>query len=94
MANLVVDTNKLNECGQDIIALTKELNEEFNALFSRISNMSSKTYEWVGNAANDYIRRTNLEKKQYIKLINSLNKYGKELIEIASDYKTATNNLR
>lgn len=94
MGNLIVDTKKLNECGHDIISLTKELNEEFDALFTRIANMNTRTFEWVGSASEDFIRRSNIEKIQYTKMINTLNKYGKVLIETASEYDSCARKLR
>lgn len=94
MGNLIVDTVKLKESGEDIIILTKELKEELDALFTRITNMNTRTYEWVGPASQDFIRRTNIEKIQYNKIINSLNKYGKALIEVSDRYDTYINKLR
>lgn len=93
MEKLVVDTKKLEESGKDIIALTKELNEEFSALFTRIANMNTRTFEWVGTASQDFIRRTNIEKTQYTKMLNTLNKYGKILIEAAEDYEKHANKI-
>lgn len=93
MANLIVDTDKLNDSGQDILRLTKELNEEFNAMFTRISNISSNTMEWVGTSANDFIRRANIEKIQYAKLINTLNKYGNHLLVAADKYQNDIKNI-
>lgn len=87
MYSLNVDTNSLKESGQDIISLTSELNEEFQALFSRISNMNNRTFEWVGSGADEFIRRTNIEKVQYLRLINVLKKYGKILIDVANEYE-------
>lgn len=86
MENLIVDTKKLNESGQDIIRLTREMNEEINSLFSRISSMNTITREWIGSASAEFIKRSNIEKIQYIKLINSLNKYGQFLIDASNDY--------
>lgn len=93
MSNLLVDIDKLNESGQDIIRLSRELNEEFNALFSRISNITN-TGEWIGQAAEDFVRRTNLEKIQYLKMKDSIYKYGKSLLDVCDEYKKAINNLR
>jgi len=87
MYSLNVDTNSLKESGRDIISLTTELNEEFQALFSRISNMSNRTFEWVGASADEFIRRTNIEKAQYAKLVNILKQYGKLLIDVADEYE-------
>lgn len=89
MGNLVVDTTKLNESGTNIQELAKELNEEFNALFSRISNMNTKTMEWIGPSSQNYIQRTNLEKIQYINLVKTINNYGKLLISAANAYEKA-----
>lgn len=94
MENLIVDTKKLNESGQDIISLTRELNEEFDALFSRIANISTRTFEWVGAASEDFIRRTNIEKTQYVKMVSTLNKYGKILIDTANEYDSYVSKLR
>ena len=86
MDNLNVDTAKLNESGQDILLLTNELRSQLDALFNRISNMSTKTLEWVGQSSENFIRRTNIEKIQYMKLLESLNLYGKALVETANSY--------
>lgn len=93
MGNLIVDTKKLDESGKDIIFLTRELNEEFSALFTRISNMNTKTFEWVGSASQEFIRRINLEKVQYTKMINTLNKYGKTLVDAANEYESYVNKI-
>lgn len=86
MTNLNVDTVKLKESGHDIIALTNELREELEAFFTRLSNMNTRTFEWVGGSSNEFIRRCNIEKTQYIKIANTLSNYGKILIEAADDY--------
>ena len=86
MENLNIDTIKLNESGQDIIALTRELKEEFDMLFTRISNMRTRTLEWVGSSSEQFISRTNVEKIQYNKLISTLNNYGKILVDVSMEY--------
>ena len=86
MSNLNVDTARLAQSGQDIITLTKELKEEFEVLFSRISNMATRTLEWVGPSSEQFIERTNIEKIQYIKIVNTLNNYGKMLVEASENY--------
>lgn len=94
MEKLVVDTKKLNQDGKDIIALTKELSEAFTALFTRIENMNNKTFEWVGAASQEFIRRTNIEKIEYTKMINTLNKYGKTLVNAAQEYEEHIKKIR
>lgn len=89
MSKLIVDTNKLLTSGNDIISLTRELNEQINILFSRISNMNSNTLEWVGASANEFIRQANIQKSQYVKMIQILNKYGNVLKNAANYYETS-----
>lgn len=82
-----IDTVKLKENGKDILYLKNELNEEINALYTRISNISTNTLEWIGPSSNSFIQRCNLEKSQYNKLIDSLNKYGNYLVDVADEYE-------
>lgn len=93
MGNLIVDTKKLSESGNDILTLTSELKEEFEALFARITNMNTRTFEWVGPASEDFIRRTNIEKIQYIKILDTLNKYGKILTYAAQEYENSAKKI-
>ena len=48
--------------------------------------MPVTTREWIGPAANEYVRRTNLEKIAYNLIISDLNKYGKALVNAADRY--------
>lgn len=84
MAEFKVDTVKLRETGKDIIKLTNELNEVFNLLFSRINNMPVTTKEWTGNAALEFVRKINIERKYYNAFKDNLCSYGK-LLTIVSD---------
>ena len=86
MTNLQIDTKKLRENGEDILILVKELNEEFDALFNRISNMNTRTYEWIGSSSAEYVRRANIEKTQYKKFTNSLSEYGRILVSAAENF--------
>lgn len=86
MANLQIDTKKIRENGEDILILIKELNEEFDMLFNRISNINTRTYEWIGSSSAEYIRRANIERTQYKKFTNSLSKYASALISIADNF--------
>lgn len=93
MDNINVDTVKLKESGIDILNLAKELNEQIEMFFSRISNMSSNTREWVGNNANEFVRISNIEKIEYKKLIQTLNSYGNFLVNAANNYEECIKNM-
>lgn len=90
----IVDTNKLREDSRSLVELTKELNEEINSLYLRISNMGTRTLEWVGSSSENFIRRSNIEKVQYVKMINSLTKYAKFLEIVANEYDSLINKVR
>ena len=83
MANLNVDTTKMRECGEDIMELSNELGENFEQLFTRLANIPAKTYEWVGNSANTFAMKANIEKSNYVKLKNDIYRFGKHLVESA-----------
>lgn len=87
MERFLIDTAKTKQSGADIIRLANELNEQINALYSRLSNMNKTTMEWVGDAANEYIRVANLQKAQYTKIVKILKQYGKNLIDTAELYE-------
>ena len=89
MNNFDIDTKELYNLGSDIMKLSNELNEELEGLFNRITNMSKVTQEWVGDSANEYVRKAKIEKADYIKYKNSLYKYGKTLCDIAVEYDNA-----
>lgn len=76
-----VDTIKMRECGQSIIDISNELNELFDGLFSRISNMPIKTFEWVGDSANAFVKTSKIDKIQYLTFDNEIYKLGKFLVD-------------
>lgn len=93
MSKLDIETNELYLCGQDIMKLTNELNEQFETLFNRIDGMNKNTFEWVGNSSNEFIRRSNIEKREYYKIKDELYNYGKVLTEIANEYEKISSEI-
>lgn len=89
MNSFDIDTKELNQCGIDIMELSSELNDAFVELFDRLSNINTKTGEWIGNSANEYVKQIKVEKAEYINFKNSIYKYGKTLCEIAAEYEAA-----
>lgn len=84
MANINVDTSKMRECGENIMELSNELGENFEQLFTRLTNMPAKTFEWVGSSANNFSMIANIEKSDYVKLKNNIYRFGKHLVESAN----------
>lgn len=89
-----VDTIKMRECGKDIIKITNTLNELYNGLFSRISNMPTNTGEWVGESADKFVTLANIDKVQYLNYNNEIAKMGKLLVDYSYKFENDCNNVR
>lgn len=88
-----IDSTKLNDSGKDIMLLSKELNEEFEALFTELANLE-KSSTWIGGSASEFIRKSQIEKAEYMKFKNSIWKYGNLLSEASSTYEGTINSLK
>lgn len=84
MADIQVDTKRLNECGNEIMKLANEFNEELDMLFKRIENIPTVTHEWVGDSANKFVALSKIDKVQYYILKDALYSEGKYLVESAN----------
>lgn len=93
MAQIEADTNKMRECGNDIMQLAIEIGDQFNNLFNRIQNMPVKTGEWTGVAASTFVSSVLAEKAQYMQLKDELYNYGKYLVEGANDLESEIRSL-
>ena len=87
MNNFDIDTKELYALGMDITLLSKELNEELSNLFMNLSNINHNV--WKGVSANEFARRANIEKIEFLKFSDSVYKYGKSLCDIAEKYDSA-----
>lgn len=93
MSKVDIETKELYLCGQDIMQLTNELNEQFETLFNRIDRINKNTFEWVGTSSNEFVRRSNIEKKEYYRIKDELYNYGKILTEIANEYENLSSEI-
>lgn len=85
MVNIdLIDTKKMNECGTDILKQVSDYKEIIDNLYNKINNMPNKTFEWVGNGANQYVETINTDYKLYCDINDILTKYGNFLIDSAS----------
>ena len=64
-----IDTDKLREIGNNILSETNIFKSNIDFLYDRINNINSKTFEWVGNGAN------NFSSELYSKLSDNKNWY-------------------
>lgn len=89
MARVNVDTNKMRECGSNIVNLSKEYLSIVNALFTRLSKVNQNG-EWSGVSADKFIENVNKSKNSYISLGNQLKQYGDVLIQNANEFDRAS----
>ena len=91
---IIMDTTKMKECGNDIMALTIEIGNELDALFDRIANIPVKSFEWTGEAANLFAQNARKDKVQYMKFKDDLYNKGKLLVECASNLEANIGGLK
>ena len=84
MADVNIDTEKMKECGKDIMALSAEIGDEFNYIFDKIINMPTITLEWTGDSALAYANKIKHDKVRYIEFKKQLYEYGKALVDYAN----------
>lgn len=84
MAKIDFDTLKIKEIGNDIIELSGELNNALESLYSRMENMPTKTKEWIGKSANDYVKILKKEKERYMDFKDTICDYGEYLVDLST----------
>lgn len=94
MSTIDINSNYIKEAGNDIIALSREIGELLNNTFSMIENMPTRTGEWQGEAAKDFAALAKMDKNNYIRLNNDVNKYGKYLVDYASNMESIIARVR
>lgn len=88
-----IDTEKVKKSGQDIVRLSEELNEIIESMYYKICNMPTLTGEWVGGAAELFVKQANIiEKKDALDVKQTLKKFGNELINCAEKYEIEIKN--
>ncbi len=87
MQKINVNTEKLKECGNDMLNLAIELNQQIDGLFNELTNIENTC--WNGYSANEFVRFCKLDKKQYVKFKNNLYKEGKFLLDSAQMLESA-----
>lgn len=79
-----IDTDKLREIGNNILSETNIFKSNIDFLYDRINNINSKTFEWVGNGANNFIEKFNLDFNYYNDIYVFLREYGNYFIEFSN----------
>lgn len=80
-----IDTEKMRESAKDIMSLANELTVVLDDMFDKLSSVSKRSV-WIGDSAEEYSNRVNIEKKDYINFSKVLYQYGKVLNDTANEY--------
>ena len=88
MAVIDVNTNYINDAGNDIISLTNEIRAILDDTFSMIENMTSETGEWQGKAAQEFVASANVDRANYNKFNQEVNNFGKYLIDYSNSMES------
>jgi len=89
-----VDTQRMRECGTNMIKLAGTYRDVMNELFERIEKMPTVTKEWMGIGAREFVKNVNDGKPQYQELGEAIEKYGKHLLETADSMDAAVTRRR
>ena len=82
MANIEIDTNRLNSDGRRILELTRQYDVIVNNMFDELRNNVKQN--WNGQAANNYINNLKYELDFFKKFSSQLSKYGDELVKVSN----------
>lgn len=80
-----IDTEKMRESAKDIMSLANELTVVLDDMFDKLSSVSQRSV-WIGDSAEEYSNRVNIEKNDYINFSKILYQYGKVLNDTANEY--------
>lgn len=94
MSTIDINSAYIKEAGNDIITLTREINELINDTFLLMENMTLKSGEWQGDAAKYFASTAKMDKSNYLKLSNNINQYGKFLVDYASNMESVIARVR
>ena len=94
MAQIEIDTGKLQEIGYKIQDDVKRVNDKLNDLFKRIENVPVITGEWVGASSIKFVNLAKLEKSKYYKLKDDINIYGKFLCNLSDSADNCITRIR
>ena len=85
MIDINYDTSKMKSLGNNLISLSNNYVTLINALQARMRQMPTVSKEWVGPAAERFIRLVDLEMATYVELGTQITSYAEHLIQAADN---------
>ena len=88
-----IDTQKIRNCGNDILKLVEDLRGTYTSMFNELSNVSNSRV-WIGDNADKFISSLAQDKLEFMNYVNSLSKYGNYLLDTATQYEKTIDGVR
>lgn len=89
MIDIKIDSNTIEKSGVDFLKLVAEYNQLYNDMFNKIVSINKEGNIWKGSAANAFVERVMNQKTDFIKIEESLKKYGEILVIASENYEAA-----
>jgi len=88
MTKLSIETQKVKQCGEDIMKLSEEYLRLIHDFYKRIADIPTVTGEWRGVAAEKFAAIASLEEPMYKDLGDAIREYGATMKMYASMIKS------
>ncbi len=82
-----VDTEKLRNCSSELLKLSEELTNIYNALYDRIFRITTNTGEWLGDSASAFVNKSKKDAVGIIELKKNINKFADNICSSAINYE-------
>ncbi len=84
MAEVKVSTSDIIACGDNILDLCKQYDEQISNLFESLSKLNDGA--WSGSAADAYVARLKSDKAEFVCFGDYLKYYGKNVKKIGESF--------
>ncbi len=88
-----IDTDKIVQCGNDLIKLSQDLNIIIQDMYAKINKVIVSN-TWVGESALEFVNKANQDKIQILNFQKNLYNYGLTLKNNSQRYDQDTYNIR
>lgn len=92
MEDISVNTKEMLERSKRILSSVNNSKDNLDSLFKELNDITNK--QWVGNSAEEFVKRINIEKQEYYMLLDILEAYGLFLADSAVSYENLTSRLQ
>lgn len=89
MAEVKVSTTDIVSCGDNILALCKQYDEQINNLFESLEKLNDGA--WSGTAADTYVARLRADKAEFVTFGDYLKYYGMNVKKIGESFDKLIN---